>query len=54
MNPFNEKLIAQLKKDQDLDLKQLDQYVKLTRDLQELINQRSKVISTLIKHPAND
>jgi hypothetical protein len=49
MNEFNEDLIADLKKAQDLDTRQLARYVELMTELNKKIDQRLQVINYLVR-----
>jgi hypothetical protein len=49
MNEFNEDLVQELKKAQDLDIRQLTRYVELTQELNRKIDQRLQVINYLVR-----
>lgn len=49
MNEFNKDLVADLKKAQDLDTRQLNRYAELMGELNKKLDQRLQVITYLEK-----
>lgn len=46
-NQFNEDLVQNLKNDQEMDMKQLDRYEELMKEISKRVHQRLRVINYL-------